>query len=71
MTSGASLSISALNKDRNGNDLGTQFSLSTAAAGSGALRIVLRHEPNKPNDGTLIGAGGETDFDVSFNVTVE
>ena len=71
VTSGASLSISALNKDRNGNDLGTQFSLSTAEAGSGTLRIVLRHEPNKPNDGTLTGAGGETDIDVSFNVTVE
>ena len=71
VSSGVALSVSDLNKDGNGNDLGTQFSLSTAAAGSGTLRIVLRHEPTKPNDGTLAGAGGETDIDVSFNVTVE
>lgn len=71
VSSGVALSVSDLNKDGDGNDLGTQFSLSTAAAGSGTLRIVLRHEPTKPNDGTLAGAGGETDIDVSFNVTVE
>lgn len=71
VSSGVALSVSDLNKDGNGNDLGTQFSLSTAAAGSGTLRIVLRHEPTKPNDGTLAGAGGSTDIDVSFNVTVE
>lgn len=71
VSSGVALSISDLNTDGNGNDLGTQFSLSTAAAGSGTLRIVLRHEPTKPNDGTLAGAGGSTDIDVSFNVTVE
>ena len=71
VSSGVALSVSDLNKDGNGNDLGTQFSLNTAAAGSGTLRIVLRHEPTKPNDGTLAGAGGETDIDVSFNVTVE
>ena len=71
VSSGVALSVSDLNTDGNGNDLGTQFSLSTAAAGSGTLRIVLRHEPTKPNDGTLAGAGGETDIDVSFNVTVE
>ena len=71
VSSGVALSVSDLNTDGNGNDLGTQFSLSTAAVGSGTLRIVLRHEPTKPNDGTLAGAGGETDIDVSFNVTVE
>ena len=71
VSSGVALSVSDLNTDGNGNDLGTQFSLSTAAAGSGTLRIVLRHEPTKPNDGTLAGAAGETDIDVSFNVTVE
>ena len=71
VSSGVALSVSDLNKDGNGNDLGTQFSLNTAAAGSGTLRIVLRHEPDKPNNGTLADAGGETDIDVSFNVTVE
>lgn len=71
VSSGVSLSVSGLNTDGDGNPLGTQFSLSTADAGSGTLRIVLRHEPTKPNDGTLAGAGGETDIDVSFNVTVE
>jgi hypothetical protein len=31
----------------------------------------LRHEPIKPNDNTLTGAGGETDAEVSFAFEVE
>tara|TARA_B100001093_G_scaffold509794_1_gene574502 strand:+ start:13236 stop:13778 length:543 start_codon:yes stop_codon:yes gene_type:complete len=71
VSSGVSLSVSGLNTDGDGFPLGTEFSLSTVDAGSGTLRIVLRHEPTKPNDGTLTGAGGSTDIDVSFNLTVE
>ncbi|MGV6829155.1 MAG: type 1 periplasmic binding fold superfamily protein [Flavobacteriales bacterium] len=59
------------NFDDNGNPLGTEFTLTAGAASSGSLTITLRHEPTKPNDGTLEGAGGETDFTASFNVTVE
>jgi hypothetical protein len=59
------------NFDRNGNPLGTEFIMSAAAAGSGTLTFTLRHEPKKPNDGTLADAGGETDIAATFNITVE
>ena len=58
-------------QDENGNPVGIEFSLETGAAGSGVLGITLRHEPKKPNDGTLSDAGGETDISQNFNVTVE
>lgn len=58
------------NFDTNGNPLGTEFTLTTAAASSGDLTFTLRHEPTKPNTG-LSDAGGETDFTTTFNVTVE
>ncbi|WP_339848970.1 type 1 periplasmic binding fold superfamily protein [uncultured Dokdonia sp.] len=57
--------------DGNGNPLGTQVTLTTGATtGSGTLTITLRHEPTKPNDGTLGNAGGETDVQVSFPVAI-
>ena len=59
------------NIDRNGNPLGTEFTVSAAVSGSGTLTFTLRHEPKKPNDGTLVDAGGETDIAATFNVTVE
>ncbi|MEX0288677.1 MAG: type 1 periplasmic binding fold superfamily protein [Flavobacteriaceae bacterium] len=58
-------------QDADGNPVGLQFTLVTGAAGSGALGVTLRHEPKKPNDGTLTDAGGETDITQTFNVTVE
>ncbi len=59
------------NFDGNGNPLGTEFSLTTGTASSGNLTITLRHEPKKPNDGTLGDAGGETDIAQTFNLTIE
>ena len=57
--------------DGNGNPLGLSFSLSTTSAGQGTMTFTLRHEPLKPNDGTLSGAGGETDLSVTFPITIE
>jgi len=59
------------NFDGNDNPLGTAFTATAVSASTGNLRIVLRHEPNKPNDGTLADAGGETDIDVTFEIEVE
>lgn len=59
------------NTDDNGNPLGTEFTLITAAASSGTFTITLRHLPKKPNDGTLADAAGETDAEATFNVIVE
>lgn len=58
------------NFDGNGNPLGTAFTLTAGAASSGTLTFTLRHEPTKPNTG-LSDAGGETDLETTFNVTVE
>ena len=56
--------------DSAGNPLGVTFVLNTAGASSGGLTFTLRHEPNKPNTG-LDNAGGETDIEVTFDVSVE
>jgi hypothetical protein len=58
------------NFDSDGNSLGTQFTLTTAAPSSGRLTFTLRHEPTKPNTG-LADAGGETDIAATFNLTVQ
>ena len=56
--------------DGEGNPVGLVFSLDTGDAGNGSITITLRHEPVKPNDGTLANAGGETDIAQTFNVSV-
>ena len=58
------------NFDGDGNPLGTMFVLNTGIPSSGGLTFTLRHEPNKPNTG-LENAGGSTDIEVTFDVTVE
>ena len=60
--------------DSEGNPIGQQFEL-TANTSSGGLLIVLRHEPNKNAagvpDGDITNAGGETDIEITFPVTIE
>lgn len=63
--------IAYLDEDSNGNPIGIEFSLTTLTAGPGTLSVTLRHEPKKPNDGTLTDAGGETDVAITFNFLVE
>ncbi|MAP54826.1 type 1 periplasmic binding fold superfamily protein [Altibacter sp.] len=65
------LSFQYENVDSNGNPLGTLFSAMAGAASTGSLNLVLRHEPKKPNDGTLGDAGGETDVSVNFPLTIQ
>ncbi|WGD34617.1 type 1 periplasmic binding fold superfamily protein [Olleya sp. YS] len=62
--------------DGNGNPLGLEFTLTTAAtAGSGTITITLRHEPVKDasgvSDGDITNAGGETDIQAVFPVTLQ
>lgn len=64
------LTISKTDLDSDGNPLGLRFTARTAAAGTGNLTVVLRHEPKKPNNNTLSDAGGETDVQVVFSVNV-
>jgi len=72
-TQGGGLNISTQysDVDSNGNPIGLAFSLVTTTPSQGTLTFTLRHEPLKPNDGSLSGAGGETDISVSFPITVE
>tara|TARA_B100001063_G_scaffold179816_1_gene168947 strand:- start:374 stop:919 length:546 start_codon:yes stop_codon:yes gene_type:complete len=71
-TVGAGLDVDTeySNFDGDGNPLGTMFVLNTGIPSSGGLTFTLRHEPNKPNTG-LENAGGSTDIEVTFDVTVE
>ncbi|MBN09747.1 MAG: type 1 periplasmic binding fold superfamily protein [Flavobacteriaceae bacterium] len=62
--------IEYINLDSNGNILGTQFQINTFDSSSGTLTFTLRHEPTKPNTG-LADAGGATDVEATFNVTIE
>lgn len=68
---GLDLITEYVNFDDDGNPLGTQIRVIAGAASTGVLTFTLRHEPKKPNDGTLADAGGETDIAQTFTVTVE
>jgi len=68
--SGLDVATEYANFDGDGNPLGTMFVLNVGSASSGGLTFTLRHEPNKPNTG-LENAGGETDIEVTFDITVE
>lgn len=68
---GALTSVAYSDQDGNGNPLGIAFELTTGDAGNGTLQITLRHEPKKPNDGSLADAGGETDIAETFSIVVE
>jgi len=71
MVTGAISEVSYTDEDGNGNPVGITFTLTTGDAGMATLGATLRHEPKKPNNGTLADAGGETDITQTFNVTVE
>lgn len=61
--------------DADGKPVGLQFSFQTGAAGSGTLKITLRHELNKSatgvSSGDITNAGGETDIEVTFPITIQ
>jgi len=56
--------------DDAGDLLGFKTTLTTGEAGTDTITVTLIHEPTKPNDG-LEDAGGSTDIEVTFAVTVE
>jgi hypothetical protein len=61
--------------DRNNRPLGLRNTIVTGNAGSGNLRIVLRHNLDKAFPGLNISnfqqAGGATDIDVNFDFSVQ
>ena len=71
---GANLTVSGLNNDANGVPLGTSSSWVTGAAGTGQVKITLRHYPAEPpnkevNDQVDSPKSG-TDVEATFNVIV-
>jgi len=67
--------VSYTDSDVNGKPIGIQFKLDTKSAYLGVLKVILRHQPNKEASGVASGditnAGGATDVDVDFNITIE
>lgn len=63
------------NFDTKGMPLGLQSVFKTTGAATGVLRVTLKHGPNKSAPNVAIGditnAGGATDAQVDFNITVE
>lgn len=69
-TTGSIGSVTYGDTDGNGNPVGIVFTLNTDTAGAASITITLRHEPKKPNNGTLSDAGGETDITETFDLTI-
>ena len=69
------LTIEYTDQDADGNPLGINSTLTTGAANSGSITIILRHEPEKFADGVsegdIINAGGETDIEVTIPISVQ
>jgi len=70
-TTGSVDNVTYNDEDADNNPIGLSFTLTTGDSGSGSIQITLRHEPKKPNDGSLADAGGETDIAQTFTITVQ
>jgi hypothetical protein len=73
-TGGLAMTLTYLDSDQLQQPLGLMTDISTGVAGSGQLTITLRHEPTKGPSVTISRpdlAGGETDVEVIFDVTVQ
>ena len=61
-------------QDGNGKPLGLLNSMVVGDAGMGSLTIILRHQPDKDapgvSDGDPTNAGGDTDIEIEFDVSV-
>jgi hypothetical protein len=65
---GAGITVTTLDKDKNGRPLGLETTLQTTAPGTGTLRVLLKHQPTK--GATSDPNKGETDLNMPINVTV-
>jgi hypothetical protein len=67
----ANLTISYTDFDSHGVPLGLFPDVVTGAASSGTLKVTLKHQPElKPTSGMGDSTKGETDVEVTFNVTI-
>lgn len=75
VSAGLELTVAYNDQDAGGNPIGLKTNWTTAAAGTGTLKVILRHEPNKTAagvaDGDITQAGGETDVEVEWPVVIQ
>ena len=75
VSNGLNLNITYDDVDGNNNPVGLATVATSGEASQGQLTIILRHEPEKSaggvSDGDITNAGGETDIEVTFDVTIE
>lgn len=60
-----------LDFDENNNPLGLRVRITTGDAGTGTMQLILKHGPEKPNNGTPEEAGGDDDINITFDLEVE
>lgn len=74
-SSGLNFNYAYGDTDADSRPLGLLGTVTTGAASSGTLEVILIHEPNKTAQGVSAGnpanAGGETDINVSFNIAIQ
>jgi len=68
--SGLDVTTSYDDQDSLGFPVGLSFTLTAGSASGGDFTVNLRHEPTKPNTG-INDAGGETDIEETFVITVQ
>ncbi len=73
-SSGLSATITYNDQDANGNPVGLDFTLTTGDASTGQLTVILLHEGDKDaagvSDGDPTNAGGETDIEATFDISI-
>lgn len=72
---GVAATVTYDDQDADGRPIGVMTTLTTTLATTGSLTVTLRHEPDKAaegvSNGIIANAGGETDVEVTFPLTVE
>lgn len=69
-STGASINVSNLNNDSKGLPLGLTSTWQTGTAGTGKMKITLKHKPGTKAAGDPVSKG-ETDVEVEFNVRIK
>jgi hypothetical protein len=68
--SGGLLTVTYADKDGNNRPIGLKTAQATGSAGTGTLKVTLKHMPGVKSDNSTVTTG-ETDVEVTFNVKVE
>ncbi len=74
VTGGLDLILGYDDADGDGNPIGLATSVATGGASTGIIQVILRHEPMKGAAATIsnpAAAGGDTDIEVTFNVSIQ